>query len=374
MIERLKVEGLNGKIDCDLRFNPDLNILTGKNGSGKTTLLKLIWYLISGNIERLFKEMTFNNIYLETDRLKLIIQKKTKGDNIKRKDIFYSFDALIDGDATNRDVRYDVSEFSSYVEALNRRVVTVTGSSLFFPTFRRVEGGFSIGSPSSVINRRVYFGNDISLEETMRIFSDKISVERHSFVASISTQDIVRLITERYADVSETTNSLHSKLSANIIDRISDYSRNRNVHNYDNNPDSVLQAIEYQVDEVSTKRKELLRPFSLLSEITTQVFEKSIRITDSIVLGSSPDAIISDKLSAGEKQMLSFLCYNAFYSNSPIFIDEPELSLHTDWQRILFPSLLKQDTGNQFIIATHSPFIYSKFPDKELVLNQDRGE
>ena len=67
--------------------------------------------------------------------------------------------------------------------------------------------------------------------------------------------------------------------------------------------------------------------------------------------------------------MLSFLCYNAFSENTPIFIDEPELSLHIDWQRFLLPTLLDQSTGNQFFIATHSPFIYTGYPDKEFMLD-----
>jgi len=71
--------------------------------------------------------------------------------------------------------------------------------------------------------------------------------------------------------------------------------------------------------------------------------------------------------------MLSFICYNAFAQNSVLIIDEPELSLHADWQRLLFPTLLQQQTSNQFIVATHSPFIYSKFSDKELMLDADRG-
>ena len=53
MIESLSVKGLNHRVDADLEFNEDLNIITGKNGSGKTTLLKLLWYLISGNLERI---------------------------------------------------------------------------------------------------------------------------------------------------------------------------------------------------------------------------------------------------------------------------------------------------------------------------------
>ena len=68
-----------------------------------------------------------------------------------------------------------------------------------------------------------------------------------------------------------------------------------------------------------------------------------------------------------------FCCYNAFNKNIPIFIDEPELSLHVDWQEILLPTLLQQATGNQFFVATHSPFIYTLYPDKEFMLGDTRG-
>ena len=370
MIKRLRVENLNENINCDLIFKPDLNILVGKNGSGKTTLLKLIWYLISGNIERIFREMSFNMIHIEADKLNLVITRKKAGNPKSPKEYSYFFDASIDGEPTNRTTNPNDTVITDYVETLNRRIAPVTGSSVFFPTFRRVEGGFSVLKNG----RRFSMNGDTSLEESMKHFADTMSVFNHSFVSSISTQDIIRLITERYANASEMTNSLHSDLSANIIERINLHSELRNTTPSKSSPDAVLKDIEHQVEQVSIKRDELLKPFSLLSEITNRVFQKSIRITDSIVLGDANKAISSDKLSAGEKQMLSFLCYNAFYADSPIFIDEPELSLHTDWQRILFPSLLKQNTGNQFIIATHSPFIYSKYPDKELVLNPDRGE
>jgi predicted ATPase len=111
-----------------------------------------------------------------------------------------------------------------------------------------------------------------------------------------------------------------------------------------------------------------------LSELIAKVFRyKGIKLADPVTLGEAREAIASDVLSAGEKQMLSFLCYNAFANQACIFIDEPEISLHVDWQRILFPILLQQSTGNQFIVATHSPFIYSKYADKELVLSPERG-
>ena len=102
------------------------------------------------------------------------------------------------------------------------------------------------------------------------------------------------------------------------------------------------------------------KPFSVLSELSQKILRyDAIRVTGRVVRGETPallwekeamvitvgeakDAISSDKLSSGEKQMLSFLCYNAFKQGMAVFIDEPELSLHVDWQRLLLPTLLEQ--------------------------------
>ena len=66
-----------------------------------------------------------------------------------------------------------------------------------------------------------------------------------------------------------------------------------------------------------------------------------------------------------------FLC-----KDTAIFIDEPELSLHVDWQRpsLAYTLLGTRQRDNQFFVATHSPFIYTKYPDKEFMLDEDRGE
>lgn len=371
MIKYLKAVGLNDKINCELNFNSDLNILTGKNGSGKTTVLKLIWYLISGNIERVFREMTFESIKVETSKIVLSIYKFVDYNDKKESVNFYKFNYTINGIATENAFRENSREISNEINELNNSVASATGSSLFFPTFRRIEGGIIPHEDES------RFSGVLALEEAMVALSERVSVYSHKFVSSISTQDIVRLITERYANVSEQTNNLHSELSASITEMIQDYKQHidiDSVHAQDVDSDSVLQAIKVQVDEVTATREQLLRPFSTLSDIIDKVFGKPVKITENITFGKGKAAILSDKLSAGEKQILSFFCYNAFFKDSPIFIDEPELSLHTDWQSILFPNLLKQKNGNQFVIATHSPFIYAKYPDKELVLNEDRGE
>jgi ABC-type lipoprotein export system ATPase subunit len=62
-------------------------------------------------------------------------------------------------------------------------------------------------------------------------------------------------------------------------------------------------------------------------------------------------------LSSGEKQILTML-YSASRSRfrSGIFlIDEPELSLHIDWQRDILRELMAQAPDRQIIACTHSP-------------------
>ncbi len=96
-----------------------------------------------------------------------------------------------------------------------------------------------------------------------------------------------------------------------------------------------------------------------------------------------------DDLSTGEKQIIIrggfLLRFLKVLNGSLILIDEPELSLHPDWQnRILqfYKKLFTNEKGeqvSQIFVATHSPFIInnsSRYNDKVIVLqrNQDTGD
>ena len=215
------------------------------------------------------------------------------------------------------------------------------------------------------------------LQQAMKELSERVSVGAHRLVASTSTDDIDRLLTSQYADVSERNNHLHMDLSKFILERVGGGSRNGAGANAAEplTTEETLEEIQQRVRNVTRQSNALLRPFTVLSKLVSQIFEyKGITVGRAVTLGDARDAIMSDVLSSGEKHMLSFLCYNAFANDTCLFIDEPEISLHVDWQRVLFPILLQQSTGNQFIVATHSPFIYSKYADKELVLAPNRGD
>ena len=384
MIQYLKVKGLNKRLDGEFEFNEDLNIFTGPNGSGKTTLLKLIWYLISGNLNQILAQIPFHSIAIQTDLFALGMER-VESDRVT---LDYSFgkeegvyEFIVIAAETGRIDRKDVG----WVNALEKRIARTTKRSLFFPTFRRIEGGFSrVATDTDDSAIRLRASAPEMLQDSMSRFSDEVSINKHKFIASISTEDLRELLTQKYADIYEEITTRQAQVLENISKEIQNNPDKDEVSEIPQDASAVLNAIQ----KVNEEREQLSKPFSVLSELSRKILRyDAIRVTgrvvrgettdgitlgegnDGITVGEAKNAISSDKLSSGEKQMLGFLCYNAFSDNTAIFIDEPELSLHQDWQDILLPLLLKQKTGNQFFVATHSEFIYDQFPDKEHILN-----
>jgi len=376
MIKEFEVKKLNGFLDYKMKFHPDLNILTGKNGSGKTTLLKLIWYMLSPNIERTVPEISFSTANLATDEFQLSIARSLVEDR-ERVSIKY-----VEPDKEPFDLEVWADEFRepsslAKIEDVNRRIVGLPSGSVFFPSFRRIEGGFSLEHEARYYPKAYRMSS--ALSEAISEYTKMMTVRNHKFIASISTKDIEELLTLQYAVVSNKTNRLHLELSKFITSAIgntqSTKSTKSSVKKELADAKELLEQIRQKVNNVEGNRERLMQPFSALSKLIREIFkDKGIRITPSLTFGEARAAISSAILSAGEKQMLSFLCYNAFTKSSPIFIDEPELSLHMDWQRLLFPTLLSQGSKNQFVVSTHSPFMYSKYPDKEFLLDKDRGD
>jgi AAA domain, putative AbiEii toxin, Type IV TA system len=65
-------------------------------------------------------------------------------------------------------------------------------------------------------------------------------------------------------------------------------------------------------------------------------------------------------LSSGEAQIfviLTHLAFNLLAQNNVLIIDEPELSLHVQWQELFVDSILSSNPNIQYVLATHSPSI-----------------
>lgn len=374
----MEVDGLHGSSNIlKINFNDDLNIITGKNGAGKTTVLKLLWYIISGNINLALNEIIFRKVNIKTDEYECDINydaenTKVTWTNIENEKTFYE-------NVYDERYRYEIDDFVKELvhsaEHVPNNLLQDTGSSLFFPTFRRIEGGFSTETKNLLFLHNKRPSVTDSLEEVLAKLSRQLSNRKHQFIASVSTKDIDTLLIRKFSELSEEVNHLQQQISNESISKIKNV-RNKTVH--ESTAQDILFEVQRNFEELEEFRNEKMKPFETLKDLVLNFLKHSgvklgSRDNKTFNIGDAADAINSDLLSAGEKQMLSFIAYNTFYQNTIFIIDEPELSLHVDWQRQLLPTLMQQGTSNQFIIATHSPFIYSKYPDKEAPLIEDRG-
>jgi hypothetical protein len=313
---------------------------------------------LSGKLETLVREIPFKSIKLWVDDTEISLVKFMASGDLQ------AISINLESPNVKLSKMYTM-EGIGYKE-FDEKTKSIFPGTVFFPTFRRIEGGFSIIKESENA-WHLNFSSTPSLHAAMQGLSQSLSRQDHLFVASMSTDDLMTLLTEKYSAISQATNKMHIEMSQRIKDIIG---------TLPTSPDNstLIRQIQEQVETVGRDSEQRLRPFAVLQNLVVKILSyKGISVGEGILLGDKKDPIPSHLLSAGEKQMLGFLCYNAFATNSCIFIDEPEISLHVDWQRMLFPTLLEQSTGNQFFISTHSPFIYARYPDKEIQLNPDRG-
>lgn len=338
-IESIEIKGLHGDKDIKIDFNNDLNIITGRNGAGKSSVLTIIWLIISFNFNRVRDNYNFRMVRLKTSEYALEFSG-----NLNNRSYF-----ILDKNGQLKNV-FRESDLLSNKGVRNK--------SLFFPTYRRIE---------SKVNKDM-----LNLSNTLEIISDSLSMWEHKFITSVGTKDIELLFYKRYSTIVEEINALNEDLPINPID-LFDFLESQSVS------DEQKRQVRDKLKELKTIKDKKMKPIEVFKQTVAKFIKhSSITLgeksdTETLKIGDAVDAISSDLLSAGEKQMLSFIAYNTFYEDTIFIIDEPELSLHVDWQRQLIPTLLEQGTSNQFILATHSPFIYANYPDKEIQLLDDKG-
>lgn len=80
-----------------------------------------------------------------------------------------------------------------------------------------------------------------------------------------------------------------------------------------------------------------------------------------------------DMLSAGEKQLLYILLTVFLMDEQPavLLMDEPESSLHIEWQEKLIKSIRKLNPLCQIILTPHSPSIFVSGWESKLVYIED---
>ena len=105
----------------------------------------------------------------------------------------------------------------------------------------------------------------------------------------------------------------------------------------------------------------------MVDELFEETGKKIVRTENEIRFSQIGETLVPYQLSSGEKQMLAILLTVLVEDNHPyvLFMDEPEVSLHIEWQKRLIELILELNPNVQIILTTHSPaVIMSGWMDK----------
>lgn len=136
-----------------------------------------------------------------------------------------------------------------------------------------------------------------------------------------------------------------------------------------------LRYFLYRINQVAEQTKSLEQQIERFVEVCNSYLQLS---SDEKMLSFDPASlkvlvwntwsqttIQLDELSSGEKQIVSLMAKVYLYPGEKIvLIDEPELSLSMEWQRMVLPDVARAGGIKQLLAITHSPFVFENELDQ----------
>jgi len=97
----------------------------------------------------------------------------------------------------------------------------------------------------------------------------------------------------------------------------------------------------------------------MIDELFEETGKKIVRTENEIRFTQIGEVLVPYQLSSGEKQMLAILLTVLVEDDLPyvLFMDEPEVSLHIEWQKRLIDLIVELNPNVQIILTTHSPAV-----------------
>ena len=97
----------------------------------------------------------------------------------------------------------------------------------------------------------------------------------------------------------------------------------------------------------------------IVDELFEETGKKIVRTENEIRFSQIGETLVPYQLSSGEKQVLAILLTVLVEDQLPyvLFMDEPEVSLHIEWQKRLIDLVVEMNPNVQIILTTHSPAV-----------------
>lgn len=300
IVKRIAVTGLYGRFALQQQFYPGVNVLYGKNGCGKTTLLQILANALNGDYER-FAYLPFDSIRLELDNGVVILLNQNKV--FERHDRLH---VLVNGKPLSKfkvEPQIQVEIVTEGVHDAPPPLLPVA----YFPAFRNMIDAWKFKRVENDGNSYMHFSQNNALHFARNLFGKFVPQFDHPVPFDIPT-------------------NRHNGQSAS----------------------PTLQAYIMTVNRFLCGKKLLYQ-------------SKQLKLK----LANHSDYAGFEALSAGERHLMTMLyAASQMSTDQLILIDEPEISLHLDWQERLLTEMIAQQGKPQIIVCTHSPMIGAEHEDR----------
>jgi ABC-type lipoprotein export system ATPase subunit len=392
-----------------------VNFIIGKNGTGKTTVINILAAALTADFERLDR-LPFSSIQItlatkgSRKRPSIEVIKQQKKDlpyfdisykirlSASEEATVYDLDALeeerIYRGAPQRILRERLlREKFLYIQPQLEDMVKVSWLSVHRIT--EAEKSPDDRRPPSVDSKLVAMNNAL-----VRYFSKlatKFSEETKTFqkasflsLTSIQKEANIRNFVDS-VDIDAEKSSLASifallgveeRVYNKQVEQIAKELSNAKLPFLENQPISIQQlfailnsfkahALVQLYESLQAKKKDIFEPTEKFLRVINSLFaprkRASISAQNELVIKNADDVKIEiEDLSSGEKQLLIIIGQALLQESSPVvyIADEPELSLHVEWQEKLTLSISELNPNAQIIFATHSPDIVGPYSDR----------
>ncbi len=122
----------------------------------------------------------------------------------------------------------------------------------------------------------------------------------------------------------------------------------------------IISELQAGNTDAAQRLSEPKRRFQdLVDNLFAETGKKIVRTENEIRFAQIGETLLPYQLSSGEKQMLAILLTVLVEDRQPyvLFMDEPEVSLHIEWQKQLIDIILEMNPNVQIILTTHSPAV-----------------
>lgn len=404
-LKNAQIKGFWGTRNIELNFNSHSNFLIGINGSGKTTVVNLIVACLEGDFEYLMtSEFDEVLISLRAEKTNRVASLKILKNN---EQISFHFKENSKDNYTSilSEEINEFQRFSNHYRNEFRRRTTLRGRSQLSNLFNI--SWLSIHRTKTDYREiREKYDSSIDLKvnelsnELVRLFSfynQKITEQidqfqkqvflsllykrenKHSVIDSFMKLDAKKekdALENIYKHFNLDSSDLKSKINNHFsaLDKAQQKLKNTDGSQLiELNDFSVLfstERIDFIVEKWSDhliQKSKIEEPKDKFLNILNSMMQRKkfyINARNELeVITQSNKPLLLSQLSSGEKQLLIILG-EAFLQQNKRFIyfaDEPELSLHINWQENLVQHLKELNPNAQIIFATHSPDIVSCF-------------